>query len=438
MLPSTFKCPITGRTHTIVYKNQNKDKLIKYCNDLADYIKNHPKQYKYLAVDTEGKINVADLNDVFVIQFAECFVNHNDLINYYIDDSAEESIELQDGFIIFDPDDDVKRALRLIFSNYFIYTIFFDITRDVLGLYKLGIPINGKPDKTGKVTLHTVIDTQFRPNIPYFQSKFGLKDVVKSISFPCKELEAAKDQLEIKESVNFSQLIYENLGKPNSEIIATYAGFLQYISNDIAFTALSLLPYIKTCTSIKTMHSLQAKQLTQLWKEENTIGVDFGSILLEKAVRYSKDTLQNPTKDLYNTCICAMKLIKYYDAIKEFKKSFPFTKQELIQFQEIATEWINGDKSRKFPAAFNLKADISEFRITGKLNDEFFRIWIEIKDKVPHNSGNTLIHICNKIHPQLYDFLKACDVLTDEEMAEACNNIYQAIIDGKVDEYLQN
>lgn len=72
------------------------------------------------------------------------------------------------------------------------------------------------------------------------------------------------------------------------------------------------------------------------------------------------------------------------------------------------------------------------------MNDEFFRIWIEIKDKVPHNSGNTLIHICNKIHPQLYDFLKACDVLTDEEMAEACNNIYQAIIDGKVDEYLQN
>ncbi|EAX96675.1 hypothetical protein TVAG_489570 [Trichomonas vaginalis G3] len=413
IVPNEYVCPITGRTHTIVYKNQNKDKLINYCNSVIFNLNNHIKSSYFFTVDTEGKINEIELCDVFVLQFAECFANKKDFIRYKITGKRNETIDLQDGFIIIDPDDDVKKALRSVFTNYYVYTIFFDIVRDVLGLMKLGIPVNGLPDKNGVVKCHTVIDTQYRSNsgIPFFCSTLSLKDTINQIDFPCKQLAAAKEQLELKSSIDFPRLIYENQGKSNSEIVPIYIDLIPYISNDIALTALSLLAYIRENSPIIETHSTQAKQLTKLWKEDKQIRIKYGSAAFLKELHNSQHILDNPEKNLFSTYICAFKLHKYAYAIKKADDNYPFRSKDLVKFCKAAQSRIDGKKNVKFPSKQNVyenlvKKGLKKYNIHGELEKILLNEYEQHKDESEYQTKDVFKTLGQCLHPYFSEFLE--------------------------------
>ena len=359
--PDSYQCPITNCMHKVVYQEQNKEAFLNYVNEeIKDTQKKNTN--KYFAIHTDRSLKTFGFNDLFVIEIAQCFRDFPNLQYYKIDTNVEQYVNLEDGFIIFQPDHDVKSAIKKLIKTQGIHIIFYDLMHEY--------PVLASNDIRIYMTSSKLIDTIIRNGKTSYSFKYSLEKAVLSINFKCMEnIDAIKNLPD----VDFPKLIFECQNKSEEEVIDTYRELLPYYSSRAALVALSIFPVIQSFTTLSNINNANQKVINRILYEESQ--AKYGSVLV-KQLTIAHSLLNNIEKHPHASWLFIENLLVQIDDIPKIKSDFKY----LPDLQELRTfclkklgvmkdDGLPPPESQSFATSSPFSTKMAKFKITGELHD---------------------------------------------------------------------
>ena len=359
-LPETCICPITGNVHKIVYKNQNKQEFINYINNEIEELKNNKQMYKTFAVHTDRSLKQFGFNDLAVIEIAQCFRDFPNLRKFKIDPKQEQYTNLEDGFIIIQPDGDIKKVLGSLFYAPRANFIFFDLIHEATVLRSNKIKVNIGCNIDGKY-YSPMIDTSIRRNREHFKT---LEDAASNFPFTCLEnINAIKDA----SNYDIPKIIFECQNLSDDEIINKYAELLPYYSSRAALVALSVLKTISDEGMLKNIGYL----IIQKVKKFNQTS------LLWNEINFNCHLLTNMENHIHASWLYVNNLIVHKNEIQKIKPNFKYL-PKLNEYLDYCLQKLGVKKDEELPepetkttytqtTPFSKK--LIDLKITGNLYD---------------------------------------------------------------------
>lgn len=142
--PDSVQCPITMNNQKIVYRNQNKDAFLDFIRKELDDFRQNIKIHKFYAIHTDRSLTKFGFDNLYVIEIAPCLRRYQNIFRYQIDTAQKQLLNLEEGYIIIDPDNDIINALNELFKPKRIHPILFDLVREHSALASIGINFKEK------------------------------------------------------------------------------------------------------------------------------------------------------------------------------------------------------------------------------------------------------------------------------------------------------
>lgn len=332
MIPQEVTCTITGCKHTVVYGNTNYKKLKEWVKD-ALYRMDFGEKI-ILALDCEGFCLGSRKDSLGLIQFAECFTK--DFFKNTNTVTTPVSINLKNGFLVKAPmTNGVKQLLSSVFNHKNIMFATYDFTSDITAMLESGLRINLRGIVDGQAT-ETFDENDLTK---YFSraSSTSLK-VACSQANNCVEYNNASYAINHKNSIPFSQLVYDLKNEKDPFACMCTSEFWRYSSDDIALTAIAIVSAIQVISPHQLFINSQAK--VRGFKQLNQQYGDHGAVFKRRLSFAPK------IDDIIDSKIAAYKI---WSAISYFIENYnlyvdcvdePYSQDKLKSYLNEAEKWL--------------------------------------------------------------------------------------------------
>ncbi|EAX86795.1 hypothetical protein TVAG_147370 [Trichomonas vaginalis G3] len=428
--PKTYRCPIAQQiVHKIVYENQNKAEFIQYVHAQIQEMKDKKGTHKYFAVHTDRSFTQIGFDDLFIIEIAQCFRDFPNLAQFRISVEEKQYVNLESGFILINPDDEVKEALSSILTSYTVHPIMYDFLRDYTALIMHGINVNtGIRNKKDSFQIYDPQAAFITKAAPYISS-VTLDDAIKQIKFECYETIAAIDTIEVP---NYPKLIYENQGKSNTEIIQEYIKYLPYFVSRPALVALSVL---RAISKAGTLYDIRSRifEKKEFYLKANDI-VKNGGLLFQEIMKQHK-LLRNVEDHPYESLLFINDLLKQKRDIQKVKPDFR-NSNHLKNYKQSCLAVINATQNHVPEKTDDLSvasmtnpfsAKLTELHINGELRDFLNVVYSDLVSSGKIHPGKEFEDVINQLEsPLLMVAIESTSKLSDKNERNAQ---YQKIYD---------
>ncbi|EAY13497.1 hypothetical protein TVAG_343260 [Trichomonas vaginalis G3] len=338
-IPASFLCSVSGKEHTIVYRHQNKAEFITYINKELDEIKK-THSHRYYAIHTDRSLTKFGFNDLYVIEIARCFSNINNIKYYQVSTNVLQTDFIDDGFIIIDPDEDVKNAISSLLNSYTIHPVMFDFLHHYTALVTHSIKVNtGDASKNFSFQIFDPQAAHLSSGMEPYILSATLEEVVEEITF---KFGTDKKAIQDLPKFDFPKLIYQNQNKNDEEIIDKYIELLPYYASRVALVALSLLQAIYLKGSVINLGAILIKKRDYYLNKNLT---DRAAGLLFQKIRLADHYLQNIDDHPYESWLYIHDLLVQENMIKSVSHDFKYL-PDLQEYLDYCDEIVQPHKKK--------------------------------------------------------------------------------------------
>lgn len=422
MFPDSVTCPITNCTHQVVYKDQNKKNLLDYVESMINTMNSVKHYYAYFAIGIECKAKHEAIDDIGIIELAQFFDTKPP--KYITYQNSDLKVNLKNGFIIIEPDDEIKANLSKLFQHYHTYIVFFNIYRDLSSLWNHGIKLN---------IMH-IIDASYRDqitakNLRLNQAIHGLEDRV--------EFSALAKAQTRNSWVDWSKRLYTQQSLSNEEAIRSYNDILQYASNNLFFTALSIFDFLKFYGTLFTGF-LKCQKRVKSFNKKYAIHPNLPLIREQLNCCLRQINAPNIPKP-YSLWSNLYQILPYFEVIENHLPDYNVEREQLEKRKQECEELIINNvvdaSTMQSSITFftpGFKAILDEFKINGDLRDLFLD---QVENYPPSSDPKEVFEkICEEFdrgtHSDLGDtYQLLVDIKNDdkETIEQVHTELYEAI-----------
>lgn len=392
MFPNTIKCPISQAKHRVVYRDNNKDTIIDYCNRKIAELNSKPSAILLYAIGTEGKAKFSQIDDLGIIQFAQIYCTDTKFLGKTYNTNYLYHANIRNGFIVIEPDNEIKETLTNLFNHPKVYKVFFNISRNLTVLFNNGIKFDQNIIDTQAITSHSM------------NCNYSMKDTIDSMVTEGIDIgNDAKILFYQQEKIDFSERLVTNINLSDEEAFKKYGEILQHASNDILFTCMSFFHFFRRFGSIrKGICSYNNTKVEQFMYNYNNTNPLY-TILSITCATFMNLIQEKKYKSVpYQTLALIYQILPFYDLIRKTNIHILPLKQIVAiknKYKKISKRLISSSSLEKTGEEATLMQSLigilDEMKITGQLREVFIN---EVETSKDYTDASAAFeHLCSQI-----------------------------------------